>query len=203
MEKRYTRVEDWKGNVYLFESSGSSSGTSGIVTDAESASNDPNNPPYTDGTLVSDPNANGGKAIILTSGTTRKTLYAAEFANLMFGKVAVAMRMKSSVGTGIVDLIEVNAYFVDASGEEPSYTLLDTVRYNGSDFGVANEYTVLGAVFDYKGVSTGDTRLKIEIIVLPDTGVTFYFDQMTVAMEMPSSDDGKSAYVENTTVVLP
>ena len=45
MEKRYTRVEDWKGNVYLFESSGSSSGTSGIVSDAESASNDPNNPP--------------------------------------------------------------------------------------------------------------------------------------------------------------
>lgn len=201
MEKRHIRVEDWAGNVYVYNNDSSSS-TAGSIIDSSSASNDPSSNTYTDGTHTSDPSANGGTAIILTSGSSRKTLYATEISNLSFGSISVGMRIKSSVGTGIVNLLEVNAYFVDASGEEPSYNLIHTVTFKGSDFGVANEYVTLGTVFDYKGVATGDTRLKIELIVLPDTGVTFYFDTLAVAMEMPSAS-GESAYVDGSIVVLP
>ena len=111
------------------------------------------------------------------------------------------MRLKSSIGEGTTNLVEVNTYFVDASGEELVETKLDSTLINGNMFGVANEYVNLGMTTDYKGVSTGAVFLKVELIVLPDTGATIYFDQLAVAMEMkPTSNI--DIHVEDTTVVM-
>ena len=78
---------------------------------------------------------------------------------------------------------------------------LDSVNISGDMFGVANEYVNLGRVTNYKGVATGFTFLKVELIVLPDTGATVYFDQIAVAMEMRSTSN-VDIHVEDTTVVM-
>ena len=54
---------------------------------------------------------------------------------------------------------------------------------------------------NYEGVATGETFLKIEIVVLPDTGATIYFDQLAVAMEMQSGSS-VDIHVEDTTIVV-
>ena len=45
--------------------------------------------------------------------------------------------------------------------------------------------------------------MKIEFIVLPDTGATLYFDNMAVALAPMSADSANKAFVDQTTVVLP
>lgn len=200
-ENRYIRIEDWKGNVY-FPESNSSSSTAGSITDADSASKDATGTnPKTDGDKVSDSSANGGTAIMVTSSSERQTLFSTYLSNVPFGNISIGARMKSSIGSGTTPLVEMNTYFVDASGEEMVETLLDSAKISGDMFGVANEYVNLGMVTNYKGVATGAVFLKVELIVLPDTGATIYFDQIAVAMEMRSTSS-VDIHVEDTTVVM-
>lgn len=201
-ENRYIRIEDWKGNAY-FPESNSKGSTAGSITDSDTASKDATGTnTKTDGDKVSDSTANGGTAIVVTSGSERQILLSTYLANVPFGRVSIGMRLKSSIAEGTVDLVEINTYFVDASGDELVETKLDTVTLNGNAFEVANEYVNLGIVTNFKGVSTGSTFLKVEIIVLPDTGATIYFDQLAVAMEMKSASGGVDIHVEDTTVVF-
>lgn len=201
-ENRHIRIEDWKGNVYFPEGDSKNSAPGGSVTDSSSASSDATGTnPKTDGTKVTDPSANGGTALVLTSGSERQTLFHTYLANVPFGKISVCMRLKSSIGEGTTNLVEVNTYFVDASGKEMVETKLDSTLINGNMFGVANEYVNLGMTTDYKGVSTGAIFLKVEIIVLPDTGATIYFDQLAVAMEMKPTSN-VDIHVEDTTIVV-
>ena len=200
-ENRYIRIEDWKGNVY-FPESNSSSSTAGSVMDSESASKDATGTnPKTDGDKVTDSSANNGTAIMVSSSSKRQTLFSTYLSNVPFGNISVGVRMKSSIGSGTNPLVEMNTYFVDASGEEMVETLLDSVNISGDMFGVANEYVNLGMVTNYKGVATGSVFLKVELIVLPDTGATVYFDQIAVAMEMRSTSN-VDIHVEDTTVVM-
>lgn len=200
-ENRYIRIEDWKGNVY-FPESNSSSSTAGSITDADSASKDATGTnPKTDGDKVSDSSANSGTAIMVTSSSERQTLFSTYLSNVPFGNISIGARMKSSIGSGTTPLVEMNTYFVDASGEEMVETLLDSAKISGDMFGVANEYVNLGMVTNYKGVATGAVFLKVELIVLPDTGATIYFDQIAVAMEMRSTSS-VDIHVEDTTVVM-
>lgn len=207
-ENRYIRIEDWKGNVY-FPESNSSSSVNGSITDSDSASKDPSSPTgsRTDGDKVVDSTANGGTAIVVTSSSERQTLFCTYMANIPFGTLSIGARMKSSIGSGTAALVEMNTYFVDASGEELVETGLDTVNISGDMFGVANEYVNLGMITNYKGVATGSTFLKVELIVLPDTSATIYFDQLAFALEMRAGNSGSGGssidiHVEDTTVVM-
>ena len=120
-ENRYIRIEDWKGNVY-FPESNSSSSTAGSVSDSESASKDATGTnPKTDGDKVTDSSANNGTAIMVSSSSTRQTLFSTYLSNVPFGNVSVGVRMKSSIATGTTPLVELNTYFVDASGEDEKY----------------------------------------------------------------------------------
>lgn len=200
-ENRYIRIEDWKGNAY-FPESNSKESTAGSITDSDTASKDATGTnPKTDGDKVSDSTANNGTAIVVTSGSERQILLSTYLANIPFGRVSIGLRLKSSIAEGTTDLVEINTYFVDASGTELVETKLDTVTLNGNAFETANEYVNLGMVTNFKGVSTGSVFLKVEIIVLPDTGATIYFDQLAVAMEMKSVG-GVDIHVEDTTVVF-
>ena len=202
-ENRFVRIEDWRGNVYYPESSSKSS-TAGSITDAGSASKDATGTsPKTDGDKVSDSRANGGIAIMLSSSSERKILFSTYISNIPFGNISISARMKSSIGTGSTNLVEMNTYFVDASGDELVETLLDSININGYMFGVANEYVSLGMVTNYNGIATGATFLKVELIVLPDTGATLYFDQIAVAMEMRSTSGSYvDVHVEDRTIVI-
>ena len=140
---------------------------------------------------------------MLSSSSERKILFSTYISNIPFGNISISARMKSSIGTGSTNLVEMNTYFVDASGDELVETLLDSININGYMFGVANEYVSLGMVTNYNGIATGATFLKVELIVLPDTGATLYFDQIAVAMEMRSTSGSYiDIHVEDRTIVI-
>ena len=201
-ENRFIRIEDWQGNVYIPESSGSSS-PGGTTSGAGSASQGATGTnPKTDGDKVSDSSSNGGIAITVTSSPERQTLYACYLSNVPFGSIVVGARLKSSIGSGTANLVEMNTYFVDASGEELVETKLDTMNINGDMIAVANEWVNLGMITNFKGVATGATFLKVELIVLPDTGATVYFDQIAVSMQINSSGSSVDIHVEDQTVVM-
>lgn len=205
-ENRYIRIEDWKGNVYFPESSSSSS-VGGSTVGSDDASKDPTTSTgtKTDGDKVADSSANGGTAIVVTSSSDRQTLFSTYLSNIPFGTLTINARMKSSIASGTAGLVEMNTYFVDASGEEMIETPLDSVNISGDMFGTANEYVNLGMTTNFKGVATGETFLKVELIVLPDTGATIYFDQLSVALGAQAINGGGSTidiHVEDTTVVM-
>lgn len=206
-ENRYIRIEDWKGNVYYPESSNSNSSLYGFIIDSDSASKDATGTSAkTDGDKISDSRAYYGSSIMLSSTSERGILFTAYVSKVPFGEVSITARMKSSIGTGTTNLVEINTYFVDASGEELVETLLDTRNVNGYMFGVANEYVSIGMTTNYEGAATGETFLKIEIVVLPDTGATIYFDYLILAMAMRYSSSSGGGYitvrVEDRTVII-
>lgn len=202
-ENRFVRIEDWKGNRYFPQTSNSGS-TAGSVVDSSDLTGDPSRPPYSDGSITADPQANGGSAIILTADPVeQKKLFVADIANVPFGAVSINVRMKSSISKTNVELIQINTYFVDMSAETPVAKLLDSAKYTGYSFKEANQYTNLAMFTEYRGVATSNYVLRVEIIVLPGTGGTFYYDQLAVAMEMSSKADADDIHVEGDTVVVP
>lgn len=202
IENRYIRIEDWNGNVYYPESS-SAETTAGSVTDSSSASTtDPTSDVYTKGSIVADTSANNGSAIFLKANTERQVLFRTLLSNVPFGNTSIGIRLKSSIGTGVDNLIEVNTYFVDKSGDNSTETLLDTSYINGNTIGAANEYVNLGIVTNYRGIATGQAFLKVELILLPDTGVSIYFDQIAVAMALPAETKAQ-VYVDGSVIIVP
>jgi hypothetical protein len=202
IENRTVRIEDWQGNRY-FPIGKSDSSTSGTVSDSTAASTDKSDNTYTDGTKTSDSSANNGSSIVLTSSSTRQILYSTMIANIPFGSTSITYRIKSSKGSGTINLLEVNTYFVDTSGTNPKSTKVHTQTINGDQIGTPNQYVGLGHVVDFKGTVTGSYMMKVEFIVLPDTGATLYFDNMAVSLAPMSADSANKAFVDQTTVVLP
>lgn len=201
LENRYIRIEDWKGNVYYPDSSTETS-TAGTISGE--AGTEPGSDPYTEGQYISDPAASGGKSIMVTSSSNRTTIYKASFSSLKFGKITIGSRFKSNIFTGDVGILEVNSYYRDSSGTTPVDTKIDTCTVTGKDIGVANTYITLPHTIEYFGTATGSTSLVVEIIVLPDTGATVWFDYMYVAMETGTSSPGgkREVYVDGTVVVV-
>ena len=107
------------------------------------------------------------------------------------------------MASGTQNLIEVNTYFVDTSATNPKETKIDTQTINGDQIRVANKYVSLGHTVDFKGAATGSYMIKVELIVLPDTGATIYFDSLYVTTAAMSADASNKAYIDKTTVVLP
>lgn len=202
LENRYVRIEDWKGNVY-YPVTSSGGTTAGEIIDAQGASTtDPSAITYTEGEIVTDVDANGGKAIRIDSSATNKTIFRSYFANAKFGNVSIGMRMKSSTATGDTNIVRVNTYFVDTSGSEKVETALESFDIKASDFKLASTYISLGVVTAYTRKSgAGEAMLKVELIMLPDTGSTVWFDEMGISMEMKSSS-GVAVSVDGSVVVF-
>ena len=202
IENRTVRIEDWQGNRY-FPIGKSDDSTAGTITDSTAASTDKSDNTYTEGTKTSDSSANNGSSIVMSSSTTRRVLYSTMISNIPFGATSITYRIKSSKGSGTINLLEVNTYFVDTSGTSPKSTKIHTQTINGDQIGTPNQYVGLGHVVDFKGTATGSYIMKIEFIVLPDTGATLYFDNMAVSLAPMSADSANKAFVDQTTVVLP
>lgn len=198
-ENRTIRIEDWQGNTYLPETDSGTS-TAGSISGADSASTDPSSEAtgtYTQGTVIADPSANGGTAIYAQASNTNQIVYSTCVSSVSFGTLSISIRLKSNIATGTSALLRVNTYFVDNSGTDPQFTLLDSQDINGNDIGIANEYVTLGLTTQYEGVATGATLLKVQVVLLPNTGCNIYFDQLAVAMALPSS--GSNYYAEEKT----
>lgn len=202
IENRHIRIEDWQGNRY-FPIGTSQDSTSGSISDSTNASTDKSDNTYTEGTKTADSDANNGESIVMASSSTRRVLFSTMIANIPFGPTSIVYRIKSSKGSGTQNLLEVNTYFVDTSGTNPKSTKLDTTTINGDQIRTVNKYVGLGHTIDFKGSATGSYMIKVELIVLPDTGTTIYFDSLQVAPAPMSADSSNKAYVDQTTVVLP
>lgn len=202
IENRHIRIEDWQGNRYYPIGTSENSG-GGIVSDSTNASNDKNDNTHTEGTKTADGDANNGESIIVSSSSVRKTIFSTKIANIPFGNTSIVYRIKSSKGSGTQNLLEVNTYFVDTSATNPKETKIDTQTINGDQIRTANKYVSLGHTVDFKGAATGSYMIKVELIVLPDTGATIYFDSLYVTTAAMSADASNKAYIDKTTVVLP
>lgn len=202
IENRHIRIEDWQGNRYFPIGTSENSG-GGIVSDSTNASNDKNDNTHTEGTKTADGDANNGESIIISSSSVRKILFSTKIANIPFGNTSIVYRIKSSMASGTQNLLEINTYFVDTSATNPKETKIDTQTINGDQIRTANKYISLGHTVDFKGSATGSYMIKVELIVLPDTGATIYFDSLYVTTAAMSADASNKAYIDKTTVVLP
>ena len=202
LENRFIRIEDWHGNVYYPETNAGGT-TAGEIIDAQGASTtDPDAITYTEGEIVTDVDANGGKAIRIDSGSTNKIIFRSYFANAKFGNVSIGMRMKSSTAAGNTNIVKVNTYFVDTSGSTKVETALDSFYIKASDFKLASTYISLGVITEYiRKSGAGESMLKVELLMLPDTGATVWFDEMGISMEMKSSS-GVAVSVNGSVVVF-
>jgi len=181
-ERRYYRLEDWKGNVYYQDSSGSDSAAS-IHKDA-SLKDETGSGMTSDGTVVSDNTANLGKAVMLASNASSvRNLLTATFDNIPFGKYSISLRMKSNVATGTSNIIRVRCYYVDNTGAN-STTLLSTTYITGETFGIANKYLDLGFITDFRGNYTSAVSLRVNIHLMNIAGTTAYMDTITIQRAM-------------------
>lgn len=187
IEKRYIRIEDWKGNIYYPESS-SGTTTAGSIVDATEASTDPTSgaSTYTDGLQSSDNEANNGTIILLAANSEPKTLFQTTFDNMPFSKVVVSFRVKASSVPANTDLLEVRTYYVDNTNTETADVALDTVTFASKNIGKANEFVDLSFITTFKGQYTGSVSLKVKITAFGGTGVTWYFDQLSACKAFPA-----------------
>ena len=187
IEKRYIRIEDWKGNIYYPETS-SGSTTAGSIIDASEASTDPTSgsSTFTEGLQSSDTEANNGTTILMTASSEPKVLFQTMFDNMPFGQVIIDLRVKLTSVLSTTDLIQVDTYYVDNTNTETADVLLKTVTFNGKEIGKANEFVDLTFITDFKGQYTGSVSLKVKITSLGGTNVTMYFDQVSACKAFPA-----------------
>ena len=176
-EIRDTRVEDWNGNIYNFQSS--SSGTTGTIVDGSNVSD--SGITTSDGELVDDSNANNGKAIVVVADpSVDKHIIKTKISDLPFGKISIQLRFKSSVASGNNTVIAVNCYYFDNTNTDENYAgvLLSTTNITGAQIGVSGEYTEVGLVTDYKGTYSTSKSLLIDVLLKAGSNATIHFDYL-------------------------
>lgn len=179
LEKRFIRIEDWNGNIYYPESS-SSNIASGVIIDATEASTVLDANVYTDGTVVSDPKANNGKAILLSSSGSDMVLVKAKVRNIPFGSLSINLRLMSSAVVESTKYFKVICSYVDDVTRQK--TVLSTNDITGAMLKTAGQYTDIGLNINYNGTATTKYHLEIEIDRYGDSGAVSYFDQL-IAMK--------------------
>lgn len=181
LENRFIRIEDWKGNVYYPLTNVDMSMAGAISGDA---SNVAGSDPYTDGTYVTDLQANKGKAIRLESDSSiDKVLYRGTFINIPLGDVTIGPRLKtSSIGNPGIDIV-MKCYFRDM--QNLTNYQLESFNIETKEFGSENTYYTIPRMIAYKVPSqiteSVSYSLLVELIVKAGTNKTFWFDQMYVA----------------------
>ena len=182
IEKRYIRIEDWKGNIYYPESSSGVS-AAGTIVDAADAATDTDIGTYTECTQSSDPTANNGTVIIANALDSNAILIQTDFESVPFGKCAVSIRAKyamASTGTE-KNLIRVDTYYVDNTNEDTAPTLLSTKYITKSNFGVENKFVDISFLDEFSGNDTGSVAYRVRLTAIGGTNANIYFDNISVS----------------------
>lgn len=187
-EIRTIRIEDWNGNIYRPEGVGSGGGGSttnpGDIrpdpgTGGGGGSITPDNMNSTQGSITTDTEASSGESIVIVADPSKdKNVATVIFDNMTFGKVAVSMRLKSSIGSGTKSILKCNVYYVDITETNPTKRLSSTI-ITANQIGVANKYVDVGFVTEFSGKYTSNMACKIELLVLKNTGATITLDSIT------------------------
>lgn len=178
-EVRYIRWEDCNGNIYRVEGGGEG-GTGGESIDVDDIGGpDSGSTNNTDGTHTGDVEANNGSAVIVVSGSTDKNAATVYFDNISFGMWSVGVRAKCNVVGTDTNILQINCYYVDNTEANPT-TLLRTQYVKASQFFSAGSYTEVGCSIVFNGMYTTSVSLKVEIILLKNTGATLTLDNITL-----------------------
>ena len=190
-EKRWVRIEDWNGNIYVTDDTSSGSGdTSGTTITGDDIGNPSDGTEYTnwtDGTPQDDDDTASGRSILVVYNDTKEvTIASVQFDDLSFGLHSVVLRLKSSVygnrtnGTlNARKIIRVDTHFVNNdTGYTNPATLSQTFIYakNFSN----SLYTDIGFTFEYKGKHANSIGVRIDIKLLPESLATITFDYITI-----------------------
>lgn len=181
-EIRTIRIEDSEGNVYKPEGVGNGGGGGESIGSDTIGTPDSGSVNITDGSNIADPDSNNGTAIIINSSTTDKNVATVIFGNVTLGKWAIVIRAKSSIAGANNDtnILKVNTYYVDNTNVEPT-KLLSTTYIKARHFEEKDTYCEVGFATDFKGKFTSSVSLKVEILVLANSGATITFDRVTTA----------------------
>ena len=190
-EKRWVRIEDWNGNIYVTDDTSSGSGdTSGTTITGDDIGNPSDGTEYTnrtDGTPQDDDDTASGRSILVVYNDTKEvTIASVQFDDLSFGLHSVVLRLKSSVYGNRTDsvinarrIIRVDTHFVNNdTGYTNPATLSQTFIYakNFSN----SLYTDIGFTFEYKGKHANSIGVRIDIKLLPESLATITFDYITI-----------------------
>lgn len=181
IEKRYIRIEDWKGNIYYPESAAGAT-TAGVIMDAKDASTDPSSGSitYTEGLIVADPSANNATAIQMIENADPKIMFKTEVDTIPFGKVNMDIRMKSPVNTSGSIIAYARIYYIDNRAVNPTEVLVTTKNITGDMIEEINNYVNISFSFNYNGIDNGSTSMIIKLYANGNVGGTLYFDQVAI-----------------------
>ena len=188
-EIRTIRIEDCNGNIYRPEGvGGGSSGDSSSSDDFQqdtgvgggAGSITPDDMNSTSATKTTDTSSSTGKVLMIASNESKtQNIATALFSNTKFGKIAVALRLKSTDGSTTDDLIQVNTYYVDLTKTNETVKL-STTTFKGTHIGVANKFVDLGFVTEFSGIYSSNMAMKVEVLLLPASGITVSLDNVSV-----------------------
>ena len=129
------------------------------------------------GELVDDPEASHGKCYRVESDASNKLLYSATVNDIKFGQYGICLRMKCTQPEG-VSSAAVRVKVINGANE------IFNKQYFPEDFG--ESYTLLYGAFEYNAVDGVKNRLKIQVEVLSNIGLSVSFDYAYISMIIPS-----------------
>ena len=131
------------------------------------------------GVLTTDLMASNGKAYSLTTATTSKNVFTAEFSDVKFGKYALCMRVRVSANTSSSAILNVN--MLNGSTNILSKNIL------GTNFDSNTKYCYICTTFDYEGSSsTAKQPLIFSLYSTNVSGITVYFDYAYISLLTPA-----------------
>jgi uncharacterized protein YlxW (UPF0749 family) len=129
------------------------------------------------GELVDDSEASHGKCYRVESDASNKLLYSATVNDIKFGQYGICLRMKCTQPRG-VSSAAVRVKVINGANE------IFNKQYFPEDFG--ESYTLLYGAFEYNAVDGVKNRLKIQVEVLSNIGLSVSFDYAYISMIIPS-----------------
>lgn len=165
-----TNISKLQNQITALESVGSNTDTSSSL--------DINSDNITSsGSLVDDGYASHGKCYSASSSSSNVVLYSSTLSDVKFGHYALCLRLMTNnkSSSNIVKLTVYNG----------SSAIL-TKNFTGTNFDSTTNYTLLYTTFEYTGIGSTKNNLKIQVEVLPVSGVTVKFDYAYISMIIPS-----------------
>ena len=137
--------------------------------------NSPNAASY--GDLTQDPSASNGVSYYVESGSSDRLLYSSPLDDIKFGQYGMCIRLKCIVPNGITgNVVRIDIYNRDQIILEKYLT--------ANNFG--NDYALVYGAFMYNPIDGEKQQLRVEINVLPNSGVSASFDYIYANMVIPS-----------------
>ena len=131
------------------------------------------------GTLSTDLMASNGKAYSVTTTTTARNVFSANFSDIKFGKYSLCIRVRVSNNTSSSAILNMNIF--NGSTSILSKNIL------GTNFDSNTKYCYICTTFNYEGSSsTAKQPLTFSLYSTSVSGITVYFDYAYISLLTPA-----------------